>query len=694
VLKSVTAPARVELTFVHITDTHFTEDPKGNAAKCATLFREIRGLAQKPAFVVHTGDVVEAGTPAEYALYQKALAEALKLPLHCAPGNHDSRWNPLGKEGFLRGTRQPLRQSWDAAGVHFVLLDATVLLEHWGHFAQDDLKWLAADLAATKGRPTVIGFHHPVGESYAQIDNAAAFLDVIRPHNVRLLLQGHGHADKLWSVEGIPAVMAKGLYQGSYNVVQIDKENLTVLRRTDESPQLTSVVTVPLKRPVTPSWRIEARVENGMGSVTALRLAPDSRNAIALPEGAQLSFRVDGGKPQPLPVSGKSWSSSFPVDELIPGVHQVTVSALLDDGREYQLALDLPLSAGDRVQPAWKATLPGEVQGHPSKDAQRLYFPTMDGGLVALNPRTGAILWKTRAGGPVFTTPLSDGQTVYFGSVDHSVYAVEATTGRPRWKFATQGGVYAGGALAKGVVCLASADQFIYGLDAQTGKLLWRTKGQGLFQSRVATDGQRFFIGGWDNQFRALDAKTGKVLWENKFGRSFYYAPAIGAPCVAEGRVYVTSNDGLLHAMDTATGKVLWETTSHSLGYSGPLVEGGKVYNASLTDEGKVFCFDAETGSLIWSTPTGSVIYDSSVILAQGILYIAAVDGTMSALQTRKRTQGTAEAGELLWQYRLPAGHVLSSPIAFGDRVAVGSLSGLVMAFPLVAPRQQAELAD
>lgn len=693
-LKPVTAPARVELTFVHITDTHFTEDPKGNTAKCATLFREIRGLAQKPAFVVHTGDVVEAGTPAEYALYQKAIADALKLPLHCAPGNHDSRWNPLGKEGFQQGTRQPLHQSWDAAGIHFILLDSTVLLEHWGHFSQADLKWLEADLAATKGRPTVIGFHHGVGENYAQIDNDDAFLRLLRPHNIRLLLQGHGHADKLWSVDGIPAVMAKGLYQGSYHVVEVGKESLTVLRRTEENPRLTPVVTVSLKRPVTPSWKIEARVENGMGSVLAFPLPPEGRDAVSLPESAQLEFRVDGGKAQPLAQSGKGWSGSFPVEALMPGVHKVAVNARLEDAREYQLRLDLPLSAGDRVQPVWNVLLSGEVQGHPSKDAQRLYFPTMDGGLFAINPRTGTVLWKARVSEPVFTTPLSEGNTVYFGSVDHHIYAVDADKGRPLWKFATQGGVYAGGALAQGVVCLASADQFLYGLDSRTGKLLWRTKGQGLFQSRIATDGQRFFSGGWDNQFRALDAKTGKVLWENKFGRSFYYAPAIGAPCVAQGRVFVTSNDGLLHAMEVSTGKVLWETTSHSLGYSGPLVDEGKVYNASLTDEGKVFCFDAETGRVLWSTPTGSVIYDASVTLAQGILYIAAVDGTVSALQTRKRAGGTKEAGELLWQYRLPAGHVLSSPIAFGDRVAVGSLSGRVIAFPLVAPNQRTELGD
>jgi hypothetical protein len=66
----------------------------------------------------------------------------------------------------------------------------------------------------------VIGFHHWIGRESVQVDNEAALLEVVRPYNVVLWLQGHGHSDIEWSVNGTPATMVKGLYQGSYNIVE------------------------------------------------------------------------------------------------------------------------------------------------------------------------------------------------------------------------------------------------------------------------------------------------------------------------------------------------------------------------------------------------------------------------------------------------------------------------------------------
>ncbi len=70
------------------------------------------------------------------------------------------------RQGDTRGTGRPLYESWDHENVHFVTLDSTVLLEHWGHFSQESLNWLAADLKKVgPDRPVVIGFHHWIGAS-------------------------------------------------------------------------------------------------------------------------------------------------------------------------------------------------------------------------------------------------------------------------------------------------------------------------------------------------------------------------------------------------------------------------------------------------------------------------------------------------------------------------------------------------
>lgn len=712
------APVRADFSFAHVTDIHVgaTDTSGSNAAKDIALFGEISAQNPRPAFVMATGDICETGTDAEYAVAGR-VAKTLTVPYYAAPGNHDVRWNPRGKEGYTRGTGQPLYRSWNYENVHFVLLDSTVLLQHWGHFDKAELDWLAEDLRKTGDRrPVVIGFHHWVYRpGTVQVDNQAEFLRVISPYNIRLLLIGHGHSDLKWNVNGIPAVMAKGLYQGSYHVVRVGRDKLTVYRRTEENHALTEILTEPLKKPAVPARDVRVSVAAGNGVIHVARGT--------FPAGTTATFRVDEGNDQPLavqatpaattldtkdgaqkqatptnttPADTGDWEGTFMLDRPVPGEHRVIVTLTTPEGRAYPTEVSINLTGGGSVGQLWHTNIGGGVQGKLVRGPEGVYVPSMGGALVCLDGQTGKENWRAKANGAVFSTPLVADGTVYFGSADHFVYAVDAKTGKEKWKRETQGAVFGGAAKAGNVVCIASTDRTIYGLDAQNGSVLWQTAGEGMFQSQAATDGTRFFVGGWDNQFRCLNAQTGKEEWKQTFGRnpktgavSFYYAPAIGSPTVDNGRVYVTSNDGILHALDTATGNVLWEVRSiaygntkeprsPALGYSGPLASGDRVYNASLTDAGFVFSFDRDTGNVLWQTPTGSVIYDSSCALGGDSIFVGSVDGTFSCLRARD--------GYILWQYRLAPGHLFASPATDNERVYIGSLNGEVVAFPVSAP--------
>lgn len=667
------AIARADFSFVHITDIHVTasEAANSNAAKDAALYREISGLQPQPAFVVNTGDVCEIGTDEEYAVFRRTQ-KALTIPSYDAPGNHDVRWNPRGKEGYVKGTGQPMYRSWDHDGVHFVILDSTVLLQHWGHFDKAQLDWLAADLKKVgRERPVIIGFHHWVGREAVQVDNEDDLLKVLAPYNVRLFLIGHGHSNIQWSVNGIPAIMAQGLYQGSYHLIKVTKDRLTVFRRTDKNttPSI-EVLSTPLARQPVPSNRLNVKVTDGAGLLT---LSGD------YPAGSRATFRLDSEKEAPLDAVGKDWTGNFRAVDLTPGTHRVTVTVTTPDGRAYQTATRVEIPG--RIAPLWRVNVGGGVQGKLAAKDGMVYVPSMGGDLVALDAKTGKEKWRVRTRGSIFSAPLIADGTVYFGSADHFIYAADAKSGRVKWKRETDGAVFAGAAKAGNIVCIASVDRNIYGLDAGSGRVVWTAKGENMFQSQAATDGDRFFVGGWDNFFRCLDSKTGKELWKQQFGKSkagafmFYFAPAIGSPTVGEGRVYVTSNDGLLHAMETKTGSLLFEIPGPSLGYSGPLLHNGSLFNASLTGTGQVFRFDAVTGAKQWETTTGSVIYDSSCAFGGGNVFVGCVDGTFSAL--------SATDGKAVWQYRLAPGHLLASPATDTERVYIGSLNGEVLAFPL-----------
>jgi outer membrane protein assembly factor BamB len=665
-LLAVCGIARADFSFVHITDTHFTaaEAAGSNAAKNVELFKEIS--ATKPAFVVNTGDVVEVGTPAEYAVYKKAL-QSLTVPHYDAPGNHDVRWNPLGKEGFTQGAKQPLYQSWDWENIHFVLLDSTVLLQHWAHFDQAMLDWLKADLEkAGRDKPIVIGFHHWIGRPTVQADNERALIDLLAPYNVRLFLIGHGHADIQWSINGVPAIMSKGLYQGSYHRVEVDKEKLRVLRRTATKTTPEEILSIPLARPAAVDSSIAAQAQNKTIFVQAARGN--------LPADAKLTFRLNNGAPNAMNFGENEWRGEAP-QGAVPGEIEVKVEAQLPDNRAFQRFARVRVAAPHA--PLWTTNLGGAIQSKLVRAGDGLFVSTMGGDVVCLNPQSGAEKWRFKTGGAVFSTPLVIEETVYFGSADYFVYALNARDGALKWRTKTGGAVFAGAALAQGILCIASVDKKIYGLDATTGQIRWTAPVEGMVQSQAATDGTRFFVGGWDNYFRAIEATTGRELWKNKFGRAFYFSPAIGSPTVREGRVFVSSNDGVLHAMNAETGQLLWEVNGLALGYSGPLLRDGKIYNGSLTDTGRVFCFNAETGAKIWETPTGSVIYDSSCAFGGGNVFISCVNGIFSALN--------AQTGAVAWQYQLAPGHVLASPATDEARVYIGSMNGDVTAFALNA---------
>lgn len=661
--------AHADFSFVHVTDTHITasEAPKSPAAEDAALFREISALNPKPAFVVNTGDVCEIGTDAEYANFRKILGD-LTVPHYAAPGNHDVRWNPRGKEGYVLGARQPLYQSWDYENIHFVLLDSTVLLQHWGHFDQAILDWLQADLQKVgHEKPIIIGFHHWIGRESVQVDNEQALLDVVAPYNVRLWLNGHGHSDIKWSVNGVPAIMAKGLYQGSYNLIEVTKDTIRVLRRTTEKPTPREILTIPLARPAAVEWSAAAQLVEGKIQVRAARGN--------LPTDAQLAFRLNDGKANPMSASPEGWRGEIASTGLMAGEQVFKVEATLADGRTYRGLARLTLNPPGSPRPVWTTNLHGAIQSRLVRAGETLYVSSMGGDLVALDPNNGTEKWRYKTGGAIFSTPHIEDNTVYFGSADHFVYALDANSGALKWKSETGGAVFAGAAVAQGIVCIASVDTKIYGLDAATGKPLWIAPGAGMYQSKAATDGMRFFVGGWDNFFRALDAKTGQELWNNKFGRAFYFAPAIASPAVGEGQVFVSSNDGTLHAMDAASGKVLWEVDGPAMGYSSPLFRDGRIYNGSLTGTGLVFCFNAATGAKIWEAPTGSVIYDSSCAWGTNKVYVGSVNGIFSAIGT--------EAGAMQWQYQLAPGHVLASPATDENRVYIASMNGDVTAFSL-----------
>jgi outer membrane protein assembly factor BamB len=681
-------------SFARITDTHIG-NAGSNVAPDAERVAFLNTLTPRPDFVINTGDLVDEGTAIQYQTYRD-IFDRLAMPRYDIPGNHDVRWAPLGKESIQAAMHIPLFRSFDHGGCHFVLLDSTVTLEHWGHFEADEMRWLADDLRKTGIQtPVFVFLHHWIGRDPTMVDNEAEFFRTIAPYNVKIVFCGHGHSDIQWRVNGVQYVMERGLYQGSFDVTGVTPTVITLSRYRKEDAAPTVLAVVPTTRQ--PAVSVQAHV------------TPDGRLDAAFsgsvpPTGFRWEWRADTDGPwhpmSPAPDGSKVTAMLDP-QAVSAGRHRINVRLVLplplerrkeshdqadDNGDLYLASVAWDNAGSGPVAALWRTELGGAIQSRLVSADGTVFVSCFDGTLYALDAKTGRTRWKFLTHGPLFSTPcLADG-LLYVGSMDHSVYAVDAATGRLRWRTVVGGPVFAGVCVGAGIACVGAGDGIVSGLDALTGVRRWTFAAQNFVQSQAAFGSGAFYIGAWDNGFYALESMTGKLRWHKVFGKGMFYSPAIGAPAVWGDSVFVPSNDGTLHAVNTATGEIAWEALAPSgagkFGYSSPVVtQDGRLYIGTLGDTGSVVCLDARTGKLTWRADTGSVIYDSSCAVSGGVVTIGSVNGDFHAL--------SALDGKVLGTYHLGTGHLLASPAMTPDgRTAfIGSMGNAVTALHIaVAP--------
>ena len=655
-LAALSADDNFEFTF--FSDTHV--GLKNNIPENRAMFEEMRSLPF--AFGINGGDVTDYGWVGEYRNYRELL-KLLPFPVRHVPGNHDVRWSPLGPKAYKQGTQSPMFESFDHRGCHFILLDSTIPLSHYGHFESEMLRWMKSDLSKiSRETPLFIVTHHWVGRDGIMVDNEESMLRLIEPYNVKILLNAHGHSDLLWTWNGIQNTMNRGLYQLSYERIEVDRKanEVRMSRRTKEKPQQELLVTVPLKAPTT---------RNQLWSVPAV-LSPEK----TLHPFGHEEYRWDDNKWQPLTEFGISGSN------LVDGTHRLS----LRTKHEYVTAGRTNLTSDHaKLKERWRAQLSGGVMSHLLLHESQLFVSTMDGSLAVFEADRGRPIWHEKLGDYAHSSPVVSGNVVVVGSADGFVHARDRRTGKPRWKFKTEGPVYASGTIAKGVVSIASGDGCIYGIDLETGDRRWKyslPSGNSAFiQSQATNDGTRAFFGAWDSHLYALDILSGELVFRAGCcaDRSFAYSPAIGGPVVANGNVYVPANGNVLYCFNAENGNEVWQAKSpgDKFGYSAPTFTNGLVVAGNLGDKGEVRAVDAKTAEIKWTATTGSVIYDSSPVSNGSLLAIGSVSGLLNLIEVI--------SGKIVAQHQLPVGHFLSSPAIDKNRVYTATYNDLLIAFDL-----------
>jgi hypothetical protein len=209
----VAAASARAFTFVQISDTHFgfhkdaNPDIVGGFRRAAA---DINALPQKPALVLHTGDVTHLSKPEEFGQAKELLQEIHIDRVHTVPGEHDALDDGLA--GYLKGFDHDGKNrawySFDQGGVHFIGLSNVLnfKLGTMTSLGDEQIAWLKQDLArVSHSTPIVMLAHIPMWTVYAQwgwgTADADQALALLRPYGSVTVLNGHIH-QVLQKVEG------------------------------------------------------------------------------------------------------------------------------------------------------------------------------------------------------------------------------------------------------------------------------------------------------------------------------------------------------------------------------------------------------------------------------------------------------------------------------------------------------------
>jgi outer membrane protein assembly factor BamB len=663
VVMAIGGAAAESFTFVHVTDTHITgsTNPVRNLKAIAA---ELNAMNPKPAFVVVTGDLTEAGLPIQWERYAEILKD-FTMPVYNVVGNHEMKWSHLGTFGLHKYLNQEQQYSFDHGGVHFVAMNSAVWLQHHGLIDKSELAWLRNDLEkAGRSTPSVLFYHHCPGF----IPNEPELLRTIRPYNVRLILVGHGHRFHTWKRNGLEFLegVASMNSEGGYRICEVTDTQMRTFTKfvgkpkaADEAVSLTRALNpVSLKRPL-----FGERIEG-----------PFEIRATVGP-GRSCEYAIDGdAKPMTPDANGICTATvNFGGD---PGWHTVSVTAKDPDGMGWTDSVPVRINGAERE--AWRVQVPGGVERDVRVVDDRLYFGTLGGDAYCLDAPTGNQIWRYSAGSDIVSGVAADGSLACFGTIDGRVIGLDANNGTRRWEFAAGGPVIGSPAISDGRVLVGSGEPAFYAIDAASGKQVWKYPMDRATQvAPVVADGKVLF-GAWDKVFYALDVKTGKPAWQTPIGASWYFSTASSDPATSGSRIVANATpykpaDADVYCLDTATGKIAWSRHNpgkSDCGFNSPCVDGDKCY--SVDDGGAVYCMSMADGKDLWHASANIMTIGCKPVVSHDSLYINGLHGNVACIGTDDR--------KLLWSYSTGDGYLFGGEAIWKDLVIVPSCDGTVTA--------------
>ena len=237
---------------------------------------------------------------------------------------------------------------------------------------------------------------------------------------------------------------------------------------------------------------------------------------------------------------------------------------------------------------------------------------------------------------------VADGR-VFVPTADNFLIALDAETGEEIWSFEAGHSFWAHPVVVDGVIYQSSMDHNVYALDSSNGSVLWQSPLNGAVPSAPAYVDGTLYVGSFGGVMHALDASTGEELWAFDADGWIWSTPS-----VVDDMILFADGSGNIFAISTDGGQELWRQQAKGTVQAATLAHDGIVYVGAvgLEDEavGQILALDLNDGSIVWEKPTAAPIYADMVVAANAL--VVAVNGEEALLVVYD-----LENGAEIWTY-------------------------------------------
>lgn len=204
-LPFLTDAERKSIFFVQISDSHIGFSKEANKDVTATLqeaVNKVNALPQRPALVLHTGDITQLAKPSEFDTANEVLRGIKSDRVFYVPGEHDvaSDNGATYLQRYGKETKGGGWYSFDHTGVHFIGLVNVLDLKAGGlgTLGADQIAWLGKDVShLPSSTPIVLFAHVPLWTVYPAwgwgTDDSEQALGLLKRFGSVTVLNGHIH---------------------------------------------------------------------------------------------------------------------------------------------------------------------------------------------------------------------------------------------------------------------------------------------------------------------------------------------------------------------------------------------------------------------------------------------------------------------------------------------------------------------